>query len=156
MHLILKDTFIETHTINVRPLWCIMIAQKKTLKLTMITMVRGAKLNLVSINQIENEQVLVVVWLEQFQKTRGKCRTSIHEKCPKHHGHKEDPGLTPGSCGAVGERAQMILVWVRATGVGNASHLWRPRVQRVRPLAMRSLWHVDSRMIKKTSIGGVS
>ena len=42
--------------------------------------------------------------------------------CLKHHGHKGDPGVTPGTCGAGGERAQVILVWVRAPGVGNASH----------------------------------
>jgi hypothetical protein len=42
--------------------------------------------------------------------------------CPKHQGHKGDPGVTPGTCGAGGEKAQMILVWVKAPGVGNASH----------------------------------
>ena len=53
--------------------------------------------------------------------------------CPKHHGHKGDPGVTPGTCGAGGEKAQVILVWVRAPGVGNASHPWRLGVMRVRP-----------------------
>ena len=38
----------------------------------------------------------------------------------KHHGYKGDPAVTPGSCSAVGERAQVILVWVRASDVGNA------------------------------------
>ena len=38
------------------------------------------------------------------------------EECPQHHGHKGDPGVTPGTCGAIGERAQVILVWVRAPG----------------------------------------
>ena len=41
-------------------------------------------------------------------------RTPLYEECPKHHGHKGDPGVTPGTCGAIGERAQVILVWVRA------------------------------------------
>ena len=41
-------------------------------------------------------------------------RTPLHEQCPKHHGHKGDPTVTPITCGAVGERAQVILVWVRA------------------------------------------
>ena len=54
-------------------------------------------------------------------------------ECPKHQGHKEDPGVTPGTCGAVGERDQMILVWVRTPGVGNASHPWRLGVTRIRP-----------------------
>ena len=42
------------------------------------------------------------------------CRATLHEECPQRHGHKGDPGVIPGTCGAVGERAQVILVWVRA------------------------------------------
>ena len=42
---------------------------------------------------------------------------TFHEKCPQHHGHKGDPRVTPGTCGAIGERDQMILMWVRAPGV---------------------------------------
>ena len=53
--------------------------------------------------------------------------------CPKHQGHKGEPGVTPGPCGAGGEKAQVILVWVRAPGVGNASHPRRLGVMRVRP-----------------------
>ena len=49
------------------------------------------------------------------------CRAPLHEECPKHHGHKGNPGVTSGTCGAVGERAQVILVWVRAPSVGNTS-----------------------------------
>ena len=33
------------------------------------------------------------------------CRTPLFEECPQHHGHKEDPGVTLGTCGAIGERA---------------------------------------------------
>jgi hypothetical protein len=61
------------------------------------------------------------------------CRTPLHKGCPKHQGHKEDPGVTPETCGAGGEKAQVILVWVRAPGVGNASHPRRLVVMRVRP-----------------------
>ena len=50
------------------------------------------------------------------------CRAPLHEERPKHHGHKGDPGFSPGTSDAVGERAQVILVWVRALSVGNASH----------------------------------
>jgi len=53
--------------------------------------------------------------------------------CPKHQGHKGDPIVTPGTCGAGGEKAQVILVWVGAPGVGNASHPWRLGVMRERP-----------------------
>ena len=44
------------------------------------------------------------------------CRAPLLEECPQHHGHKGDPGVTPGTCGSIGERAQVILVWVRAPG----------------------------------------
>jgi hypothetical protein len=50
------------------------------------------------------------------------CRAPLQNRCPKYHGHKGDPGVTPGTCGADGENDQVILVWVRAPGVGNASH----------------------------------
>lgn len=36
--------------------------------------------------------------------------------------HKEDPEVMPGTCGVIGERAQVILVWMRPPGVKNASH----------------------------------
>ena len=42
------------------------------------------------------------------------CRAPLFEECPQHHGHKGDPGVTPGTCGTIGERTQVILVWVRA------------------------------------------
>lgn len=45
----------------------------------------------------------------------------------------QDPRLTPGPCGAVGERAHVILVWVRAPSVGNASHPWKIGCTRVSP-----------------------
>ena len=32
----------------------------------------------------------------------GDCRAPLHEDCPKHHGHKGDPGVTLGTCGAIG------------------------------------------------------
>jgi hypothetical protein len=41
-------------------------------------------------------------------------------------------GVTPRTCGAGGEKAQEILVWVRAPGVGNASHPRGLGVMRVR------------------------
>jgi hypothetical protein len=41
--------------------------------------------------------------------------------------------VTPGTCGATGVKAQVILVWVRAPGVWNASHPWRLEVMRVKP-----------------------
>jgi hypothetical protein len=52
----------------------------------------------------------------------GWCRAPLQKGCPKHHGHKGDPRVTPGTCGAGGEKDQVILVWVRALGVGNTSY----------------------------------
>ena len=64
----------------------------------------------------------------------GKCCCApLHEECQKHHGYKRDHGAMPGTCGAIGEMTQVILVWVRARGVKNASHPRRLRVTRVRP-----------------------
>ena len=40
-------------------------------------------------------------------------RTSPLE-CPQHHGHKGESRVTPMTCGVIGERAQVILVWLRA------------------------------------------
>jgi len=42
-------------------------------------------------------------------------------------------GVTPGTCGAGGENDQVILVWVRAPGVGNACHPRELGFMRVRP-----------------------
>jgi hypothetical protein len=67
-----------------------------------------------------------------------------------------DPGVTPETCGADGEKAQVILVWVKAPGVGNATHLRGLGIMKVRPSATRSSWREDSRMLKNTLFGGVS
>src|ERR1700738_2236889 len=64
---------------------------------------------------------------------KANCRAPLHEECPKHHGHKGDPGVTPGTCGAVGKRAQVFLVWAMTPGVGNASYPRRLGRTRVRP-----------------------
>jgi hypothetical protein len=45
------------------------------------------------------------------------CRAFFHKECPQHHGRKGDPGVTPETCDAIGERDQVILVWVRAPGI---------------------------------------
>ena len=50
------------------------------------------------------------------------CHAPLFEECPQHHGHNGDPGVTLETCGAIGEGAQVILVWMRALGHGNASH----------------------------------
>jgi len=57
----------------------------------------------------------------------------LHKRCHKQYGHKRDPIVTPGICRANGERAQMIIVWVRAPGVGNASHPQEQEVMRIKP-----------------------
>jgi hypothetical protein len=70
---------------------------------------------------------------EVYWKIYNSLSRTSPKGCPKHQGHKGDPGVTPGTCGAGGEKAQVILVWVRAPGVGNASHPWRLGVMRERP-----------------------
>ena len=49
-------------------------------------------------------------------KTVTRCRAPLFKECPQHHGHKGDPGVTPRTCGAISERPQVILVWMRALG----------------------------------------
>ena len=83
----------------------------------------------------------------------GVCHAPLVEECPQHHGHKRDPGVTSGTCGTISERAQVILVWVRAP---DASHPQGLGVTRVMPRALDGPWCPDSRMLKNTSIGGVS
>ena len=46
-----------------------------------------------------------------------ECCVPLHEEFMQHHGHKGDSGVTPGTCGAIGERDQVILMWVKAPGV---------------------------------------
>jgi hypothetical protein len=58
------------------------------------------------------------MWYLEIQVNKWCCRTPLHEECLKYHGHKGDPGVTPRTCGAVGERAQVILVLVRARALG--------------------------------------
>ena len=61
------------------------------------------------------------------------CCAPFHKDFPKHHGQKGDPGVILGTCDADGEKAQVILVWLRAPRVGNASHPQGLVVMRVRP-----------------------
>ena len=63
--------------------------------------------------------------------------------------------MTPGTCGAIGERAQVILVWVRAPGRWERLPPTETRSHKVRPRALHGSWRCDSRMPKNTSIGGV-
>jgi hypothetical protein len=79
----------------------------------------------------------------------------VYLSYPKHHEHKGDLGVTPETYVTIGERAQMILVWVGAPNVGNAFQPQRIRVSRIRPWAMRSSWREDYKMLNNTSIGGV-
>ena len=68
------------------------------------------------------DQARVPLSFELADAVQFICRAPLHEESPKHHGHKGDLGVTPGTCGGVGKRTQVILVCVRFSGVGNASH----------------------------------
>ena len=54
--------------------------------------------------------------------------------------------------GAIDERSQVILVWMRALSIGNACQLQRLGVMKIRPRALDGLWHPNSRMLKITLI----
>ena len=75
---------------------------------------------------------------------------------PKIPWAQRDPEVTLMTCDAVGERAQVILVWVKAPGVGNASHPQRLRNTKVRPSFMSRKWCVNATMFKNTLIKGMS
>ena len=84
------------------------------------------------------------------------CHVPLHEECPQCHGHKGDPIVTSRTCGAIGERAQVIRMWLRALVVENTSHPRKLGVTSVRPWALSSLWRPNSRMLKNSPIRGVS
>ncbi len=42
------------------------------------------------------------------------CFAPLHEECLQHHGHKGDLGVPTETCAAVGERSQLIPMWVGA------------------------------------------
>ena len=76
-NLILEETFFETHMIDVK---CKLVylgchdGKKMKLKMTMTPMVGRAKLNLVSMDQMKNYQIMVTIRLEQLQGTHGEAR----------------------------------------------------------------------------------
>jgi hypothetical protein len=80
-----------------------------------------------------DESILVLIQVASHTEDEVQVSRTSPKGCPKHHGHKGDPGVTPGTCGAGGEKDPVILVWVRALGVGNASHPQRLGVMRVSP-----------------------
>ena len=65
--------------------------------------------------------------------------------------------MTPMTCGVVGERAQVILVHVDE-GRGHWERLshTETRSHEDKAITMHSLWRVDSKTLKNTSIAGVS
>ena len=63
----------------------------------------------------------------------GGWQSPLHEECPKHHGHKGDPGVTPTICRVVGKMAQVILLWMRAWALGTHPTYKDLESQRVRP-----------------------
>jgi hypothetical protein len=66
------------------------------------------------------------------------------------------PGVTLETFDTGGERAQVILVWVKVPGIGNASHPGRLGFMKVRLQKTRSSWREDYRIMKIISIRGVS
>ena len=113
--------------------------------------------------RINNLKIKSLVWVknwefkdEEFNLSERLCRAPLYEEYAQHHEHKGDPGVTLGTCGVIGERAQVILVWVRTPSVENDSHPRRLWFTKVKPWAKSGLWRLDSKMSKITLIGGVS
>lgn len=46
------------------------------------------------------------------------CHAPLYEECQQHLGHKEYTWVAPKICGAIGEMAQAILVWMKAQALG--------------------------------------
>ena len=84
--LILGDTFFEAHTVDVRrkPVRLVVCRDGKevTLQLTRIPMAGGGKLNLVSMEQMQDEQLVVWVRMEQMEETQGEAKKD--EPLPRH------------------------------------------------------------------------
>ena len=68
----------------------------------------------------------------------------------------KDSKVTTKTCGTIGKRVQVNLVWVRDLGVGNAFQLKRLGVMKMKSRIRGSLWHYGLRMLKNTSIRGVT
>ena len=64
----------------------------------------------------EVPRALTGVWPQCTNTFHSPCCAPLFEECLQYHGHKGDPKVMLGTCGAIGERAQVILVWVRAPG----------------------------------------
>jgi len=79
------------------------------------------------------DPVKIALWGVDQNGKDQLCCAPLYKGCPKYHGHKGDPKVTLGTCGAGGENDQVIVVWVRAPGVENASHPRGLGVMRVRP-----------------------
>ena len=75
MDLLLGDTFFETHTVDVKrkPVRLVVCRDGKelSLKLTRYHLAGGGKLNLVSMDQLSNVEMVVVIRMEQLQGTHG-------------------------------------------------------------------------------------
>ena len=53
------------------------------------------------------------------------CCAPLYEECLQHQMHKEDYGVMPETCGIIGDKIQVNLLWMRALGIGNVSYPWR-------------------------------
>jgi hypothetical protein len=59
------------------------------------------------LGHLENKNFVCIVTLVWELIPLDICRAPLQKGCPKHHGHKGDPRVTPGTCGADGEKAQV-------------------------------------------------
>ena len=76
------------------------------------------------------------------------CRAPLHEDYPQYHGYNGNPRVTWCTCGAIGERVQVILMCVWAIGVEFTSHLWTLTVMRVKPKKLSRVLRGHLRMLE--------
>jgi hypothetical protein len=84
--------------------------------------IHASKFSFNEVKLIFKRGSLDIIYFLGFLSAKHYCRKPFYKGCPKHHRHKEDPGVTPGTCGADGKNAQVILICVSAPAVATASH----------------------------------
>ena len=61
-------------------------------------------------NNRDGLPIVPLIFLQHFGIRIKRGCAPLYQECPKHHTHKENPGVTPWICGAIGERGQVIIV----------------------------------------------
>ena len=126
---VLVNIGFRSHTITLSNPWCLHHALRKSFAVS--NAVAVPTINTICINLLNRSTIRKMalypcdtnkLMMKSINTLCHGCWAFLYEECPKHHGHKGDPGFMPATCGTIGKRAQVILVWVRAPCVENTSH----------------------------------